>query len=118
MNGRVQSLPDGAGRKLVAGAALARCSCPPRRDRRRAHRRRSRQNRYSNPEIEIDQGEKVIFRNNDVATHDVTAEQKGPDGKPLFASELIDRGEEAEVEGADIAHDRQLRATSARCTRR
>lgn len=59
------------------------------------------QNRYANPEIEIDQGEKVTFRNNDAASHDVTAEQKGPDGKPLFASELIDRGKEAEVKGAD-----------------
>ena len=58
-------------------------------------------NRYSTPTIEIDQGEKVIFRNGDVATHDVTAQQKGGDGKPLFASPLIDQGEEAEVKGAD-----------------
>ena len=58
-------------------------------------------NRYSTPSIEIDQGEKVIFRNGDVATHDVTGEQKGTDGKPLFGSQLIDRGEEAEVKGAD-----------------
>jgi plastocyanin len=58
-------------------------------------------NRYSTPSIEIDQGERVIFRNGDVASHDVTAEQKAPDGKPLFASALIGRGEEAEVRGAD-----------------
>lgn len=58
-------------------------------------------NRYSTPNIEIDQGEKVIFRNGDVASHDVTAEQKGPDGKALFASKLIERNEEAEVVGAD-----------------
>ena len=60
------------------------------------------QNRYANPEIEIDQGERVIFRNNDAASHDVTAEQKGSDGKPLFASELIDRGKTADVKGADM----------------
>jgi len=58
-------------------------------------------NRYSTPAIEIDQGERVLFRNGDVASHDVTAEQKDPEGKPLFASALIDRGEEAEVRGAD-----------------
>ena len=58
-------------------------------------------NRYSNPNVEIDQGEKVIFRNGDVASHDVTADQKGPDGKPIFASALIGRNEEAEVKGAD-----------------
>jgi plastocyanin len=58
-------------------------------------------NRYSTPSIEIDQGERVIFRNGDVATHDVTAETKGGDGKPLFASPLIEQGEEAEVKGAD-----------------
>jgi plastocyanin len=58
-------------------------------------------NRFSTPNIEIDQGERVIFRNTDVSTHDVTASAKGPDGKPLFASKLIDRGEEAEVIGAD-----------------
>ena len=58
-------------------------------------------NRYSTPSIEIDQGEKVIFRNGDVATHDVTATQKGGDGKPLFASPLIEQGEEAEVKNAD-----------------
>jgi plastocyanin len=58
-------------------------------------------NRYSTPQIEIDQGERVIFRNGDVASHDVTADQKGADGKPIFASPLIDRNEEAEVKGAD-----------------
>lgn len=58
-------------------------------------------NRYATPSIEIDQGERVIFRNGDVATHDVTADQKGGDGKPLFASPLIERNEEAEVNGAD-----------------
>src|SRR5688572_1620804 len=59
------------------------------------------QNRYTTPNIEIDQGERVIFRNGDVASHDVTADQKGPDGKPIFASALINRNEEAEVKGAD-----------------
>ena len=58
-------------------------------------------NRYSTPEITIDQGEKVTFRNNDVATHDVTANDKGPDGKPLFKSALVDQGKSATVAGTE-----------------
>ena len=58
-------------------------------------------NRYSNPEITIDQGEKVTFRNNDVASHDVTATGNGPDGKPLFRSAVIGQGKSAPVEGTE-----------------
>jgi plastocyanin len=57
-------------------------------------------NRYGTPEITMDQGEKLTFRNNDVAGHDVTANDKGPDGKPLFTTPVINRGESAFVEGS------------------
>jgi plastocyanin len=57
-------------------------------------------NRYSTPEVTIDQGEKITFRNNDVAGHDVTANNKGPDGKPLFSTPVISQGESAFVEGS------------------
>ena len=58
------------------------------------------QNRYGTPEVTIDQGEKLTFRNNDVAGHDVTANDKGPDGKALFSTKIISRGESAFVEGS------------------
>jgi plastocyanin len=57
-------------------------------------------NRYGTPEITMDQGEKLTFRNNDIAGHDVTANTKGPDGKPLFSTPIINRGESAFVEGS------------------
>jgi hypothetical protein len=43
----------------------------------------------------------ISFVNLDVAKHDVTATEKGPDGKPLFHTPLIDLGETAPVEGLD-----------------
>jgi plastocyanin len=58
-------------------------------------------NRYTTTLVEIDQGERLVFRNNDVAAHDVTAEPKGADGKPLFSTPLINRGEQADVAGAE-----------------
>jgi plastocyanin len=58
-------------------------------------------NRYSTPEITIDQGETVVFHNGDVSTHDVTADQKGPDGKPVFQSKLTDQNKDSPVTGAD-----------------
>jgi plastocyanin len=58
------------------------------------------QNRYGTPDVTMDQGEKLTFRNNDVAGHDVTATGKGPDGKPLFSTPIIGRGESAFVEGS------------------
>ncbi|HWH44251.1 MAG TPA: plastocyanin/azurin family copper-binding protein [Thermoleophilaceae bacterium] len=57
-------------------------------------------NRYLTTAPSIDQGELLTFQNQDVARHDVTATQDGPDGKPLFASELIGQGQEVEVVGA------------------
>jgi len=57
-------------------------------------------NKYTTPEVTIDQGEKLTFVNNDVAGHDVTATDKGPDGKPLFNTPIVNRGESAFVEGS------------------
>lgn len=58
-------------------------------------------NRYATTDVEIDQGERLVFRNSDIASHDVTAEAKGPDGKPLFGTPLINRGEQAAVAGSE-----------------
>ncbi|MGH2837619.1 MAG: cupredoxin domain-containing protein [Thermoleophilaceae bacterium] len=49
----------------------------------------------------IDQGEKVTFRNSDIAGHDVTAAKTGDDGKPLFRSELISPGASGPVKGTE-----------------
>lgn len=51
----------------------------------------------------IDQGELLTFRNGDLLSpgpHDVTASDKGADGKPLFKSKTIPNGQEAPVDGA------------------
>src|SRR5215208_3028462 len=52
-------------------------------------------NRYSNPQVEIDQGERLTFRNTDFANHDVTSQAQG-----LFASETIGQGSTSFVEGS------------------
>ena len=52
-------------------------------------------NRYSNPQVTIDQGERLTFRNTDFANHDVTSDPPG-----AFASETIGRGETSFVEGS------------------
>jgi plastocyanin len=41
----------------------------------------------------IDQGDTLMFVNQDPLPHDVTATQKGADGKPLFASRTITQGQ-------------------------
>jgi plastocyanin len=59
--------------------------------------------RFDASSYRIDQGEKLTFKNSDVASpgpHNVTASGKGPDGRPLFASKTIRNGEQAPVEGA------------------
>ena len=43
----------------------------------------------------------VTFVNFDVAQHDVVADEKGPDGQPLFRSDLIGFNETAPVKGLD-----------------
>jgi plastocyanin len=57
-------------------------------------------NRYTTPAPTMDQGERLTFMNADLAAHDVTATQNGPDGKALFASPLIGSGQTAFVEGS------------------
>ena len=58
-------------------------------------------NRYLTSEVTIDQGERVTFTNTDVAEHDVLARDAGPDGKPLFRSELVGAGNTVPVEGVE-----------------
>jgi plastocyanin len=58
--------------------------------------------RFTTPAVTIDQGERLTFRNTDIAGHDVTARQSGPDGKPLFSTPLIANGETAFVEGSQF----------------
>jgi plastocyanin len=55
-------------------------------------------NRFVPTNLSIDQGERVTFRNVDLAPHNVVG-QDGPDGKPLFASKTIETNETAVVEG-------------------
>lgn len=58
-------------------------------------------NTYLTPDVTIDQGERVTFMNADVVDHDVLARDAGPDGKPLFRSELAGFGESVPVAGAE-----------------
>jgi plastocyanin len=57
-------------------------------------------NQYATPNVTIDQGEALFFRNADLSQHDVVARQNGPNGRPLFSTPLIGPGAEAEVTGA------------------
>ena len=57
-------------------------------------------NRFSPESETIDQGELLTFRNTDSASHNVTARDRGSDGRPLFASPTITDGRTAEVAGA------------------
>jgi len=58
-------------------------------------------NTYLTPDVTIDQGESVTFTNADAVEHDVLARDKGPDGKPLFRSELVGFAQSAPVEGTE-----------------
>jgi plastocyanin len=57
-------------------------------------------NRFTTPEITMDQGEPLTFRNGDTVSHDVTATDNGPDGKPLFGTPVVAAGKSAFVEGS------------------
>lgn len=57
-------------------------------------------NTYDNPDVTIDQGERLTFRNTDVNSHDVTADQPGEVNGFLFQSELVGNGESSFVEGS------------------
>jgi plastocyanin len=56
---------------------------------------------YATDSVTIDQGDTITFSNQDSGgfMHNVTATQKGPDGKPLFASDTIGPGKTAPVNG-------------------
>ena len=57
--------------------------------------------RFLNPNVTIDQGERLTFRNADVARHDVASVQPGTVRRQyLFASEIIGQGETSFVEGS------------------
>ena len=60
-------------------------------------------NTYTTKEVTIDQGQSITFQNSDtVSAHDVTADANGPDGKPLFKSDLIGGGKTAAVKGVEF----------------
>lgn len=58
-------------------------------------------NQFASAVTTIDQGEKVTLRNLDLSGHDVTAADTGDDGKPLFASALINPGGSGPVAGTE-----------------
>ena len=49
----------------------------------------------------VSKGGSLNFVNLDPPQHDVTAEETGPDGRPLFSSKLVGIGEVTQVEGMD-----------------
>ncbi|MFL5845484.1 MAG: plastocyanin/azurin family copper-binding protein [Solirubrobacteraceae bacterium] len=57
-------------------------------------------NRFTAPELTMDQGERLVFRNGDTVSHDVTATTATSDGKPLFSTPIVAAGKEAFVEGS------------------
>lgn len=57
-------------------------------------------NRYTNPDVTIDQGEPLTLRNTDFAMHDVASTQPGDVKGRLFASDVIGGGETSFVEGS------------------
>lgn len=82
---------------LAALAALAAAATPARADQRISAEFRDR---YANPNVTIDPGERLTFFNGDVDDHSVTATSRGGDGRPLFDTGLIGTGREVEVTGA------------------
>lgn len=57
-------------------------------------------NTYVNPNVTIDQGELLTFRNDDFAQHNVVSRDRDEFNRRLFASPTIGTGRTAEVEGA------------------
>jgi outer membrane protein assembly factor BamB/plastocyanin len=56
---------------------------------------------YATPAMVAFAGGSLTFLNMDIVQHDVTATDKGPDGRPLFQSKLIGLGETAPVSGVE-----------------
>jgi plastocyanin len=57
------------------------------------------QTSFSSVPDEVSPGSRVNFSNQDVVTHNVTADEKGPDGKALFRTDNVGGGNLAEVRG-------------------
>jgi plastocyanin len=58
---------------------------------------------FATKDVTIDQGQSITFQNSDkTAMHDVTADQSGADGKPLFKSDTIAGGKTSPVEGVEF----------------
>ena len=58
-------------------------------------------NQYASAVTTIDQGEKVTLRNLDLAGHDVSSNDTGDDGKPLFASAIVNTASSGPVAGTE-----------------
>ena len=56
---------------------------------------------YATPAVVSFAGNKVSYTNLDNVQHDVTATDKGADGRPLFQSKLIGLGESTPIEGTE-----------------
>ena len=56
---------------------------------------------YATPVMTTQPGGPLSFMNFDLPQHDVVADDKGPDGRPLFQSKLSGLGEIAPIEGLD-----------------
>jgi polyvinyl alcohol dehydrogenase (cytochrome) len=56
---------------------------------------------YYTPVMTTQVGGPVSFMNSDLPQHDVVADEKAPDGSPLFSSKLVGVGEVTPVEGLD-----------------
>ena len=56
---------------------------------------------YATPVMVTQPGGPLSFMNFDLPQHDVVADDKGPDGRPLFQSKLSGIGEVAPIEGLD-----------------
>lgn len=56
---------------------------------------------YTPDEVTVARGEPLEFTNLDVMRHDVVALRKGPDGKPVFATQLIGTGVTVVLKGLD-----------------
>ena len=82
----------------IATVALLLCAAPASADEQIVAGPPSQ---YLTPQVTIDQGERVTFRNTDAIDHDVFARETGPDGAPLFRSELVGAGATTPVEGAE-----------------
>jgi plastocyanin len=60
-------------------------------------------NTYQSTDVTIDQGQSITFQNSDqTAFHDVTSDQNGSDGQPLFQSDTIEGGKASPVKGVEF----------------